>query len=126
MAHRDSKIPSNRLLALLVCGAALTVIVPAANALPALIIAKTSGELTTRVNSRLYRHCHIVGSRARVVCMTADPWSPEHDELDRRQGRLHHDTWGSPGRVIRGPDNCPKAFVRSAFRSRVRFDCPGG
>lgn len=44
-----------------------------------------------RVDNRLYRHCHVVGSRARVVCKTADPWSPEHMELDRRQGRFNHE-----------------------------------
>ena len=44
-----------------------------------------------QIDNRLYRHCHFVGSRARVVCMTADPWSPEHMELDRRAGRLNHE-----------------------------------
>ena len=42
-------------------------------------------------DSRLYRHCHIVGSRGFTKCMTADPWSPEHMELDRREGRLYHE-----------------------------------
>ena len=45
----------------------------------------------TLVDSRLYRHCHIKGSRSFVVCMTADPWSPEHMELDRRAGRFNHE-----------------------------------
>lgn len=47
--------------------------------------------IATLVDSRLYRHCHIIGSRSRVVCMTADPWSPEHMELDRRAGRFNHE-----------------------------------
>ena len=49
------------------------------------------GGAIVRVDNRRYRHCHMVGSRARVVCMTADPWSPEHMELDRRQGRYNHE-----------------------------------
>ena len=44
-----------------------------------------------QADSRLYRHRHIVGSRGRTVCMTADPWSPEHMELDRRAGRYNHE-----------------------------------
>ena len=39
----------------------------------------------TPIDNRLYRHCHIKGSRLFVVCMTADPWSPETAELRRRQ-----------------------------------------
>lgn len=42
-------------------------------------------------DSRLYRHCHIVGSRGFTQCMTADPWSPEHMELDRRAGHFNHE-----------------------------------
>lgn len=51
------------------------------------------------VDNRLYRHCHIVGSSARVVCMTADPWSPEHKELERRQRRFEHE--GGPNEARR-------------------------
>ena len=64
----------------------------------------------SRVDNRLYRHCHIFGSRARVVCMTADPWSPEHKELERRQRRLEHDC---------GPND-------SRRKNRTKFRQPGG
>ena len=50
-----------------------------------------SAAIATPVDNRLYRHCHVIGSRLRVVCMTADPWSPEHRELDRRAGRINHE-----------------------------------
>lgn len=104
-------------------------------------------------DSRLYRHCHIVGSRAFVRCMTADPWSPERMELDRRAGRLNHE--GGPKdksmtvkvgfhchpvginsycferdppqqQGKRHPYDCPIQTVRRSFRSHVELTCPSG
>jgi hypothetical protein len=71
--------------------AMMTKISPAV-AIPVGVFAPSSNQSAhgaVPVDNRLYRHCHNVGRFVR--CYTADPWSQEHMELDRLQGRLHHE-----------------------------------
>ena len=86
------------------------------NGLLAAVFLATTLNVTTSstsfANSRLYRHCHIVGSRGFTKCMTADPWSPEHMELDRRAGRFNHE----------GGPNDPRT-PRNSLTLRTSYHC---
>ena len=56
---------------------------------PRQLLAAAGLSSVIQIDNRLYRHCHNKG--VRVVCLTADPWSPEAEELRRRRGAFDSD-----------------------------------